>query len=77
MDCKAHWDQIYATKASEAVSWFQPEPTLSLHLLDAAGLTTSSCVIDVGGGDSRLVDRLVQRGLSCVFGHCQDVGGLL
>ena len=67
MDRQAHWDQIFTTKASDALSWFQPEPTLSLQLLDAAGMTTASCVIDIGGGDSRLVDRLVERGLDCVF----------
>jgi SAM-dependent methyltransferase len=67
MNRKAHWDRVYATKASDAVSWFQPEPATSLCLFDAAGVTPESCVIDIGGGDSRLVDRLVERGLSCVF----------
>ena len=36
-------------------------------------MTTASCVIDIGGGDSRLVDRLVERGLQCVF--VLDVSG--
>ena len=39
MDRKAHWEQVYSTKASEAVSWFQPEPTISLRLIEADGLT--------------------------------------
>jgi len=39
MDCKAHWDRVYTTKASEEVSWFQPEPTISLRLLEGSGLT--------------------------------------
>ena len=38
MDRKAHWEAVYATKASEAVSWFQAEPTMSLRLLDRVGL---------------------------------------
>ena len=67
MDRKSHWERVFATKASDVVSWFQPEPTGSLRLLDAAGMTTASCVIDIGGGDSRLVDRLIERGLQCVF----------
>ncbi len=73
LNVKTHWEHVYATKASDAVSWFQPEPTASLRLLDAAGMTTGSCVIDIGGGDSRLVDRLVERGLGCVF--VLDVSG--
>jgi len=36
MDRKAHWERTYTTKASDAVSWFQPEPLTSLRLLDAA-----------------------------------------
>ena len=70
---KAHWDRIYTTKASDAVSWFQPEPALSLLLLDAAGMTATSRIIDIGGGDSRLVNRLVERGVKCVF--VLDVSG--
>ena len=73
LDRKAHWERVYATKASDAVSWFQPEPTVSLRLLDAAGMTPESRVIDIGGGDSRLVDRLVDRGLHGVF--VLDVSG--
>jgi len=67
MNRRAHWDRIFTTKASDDVSWFQPEPTVSLRLLDAAGMTSASCVIDIGGGDSYLVDRLVQRGLDCIY----------
>lgn len=42
MERKQHWEQVYRTKAPDQVSWFQPEPTLSLSLLDAAGLRSSS-----------------------------------
>ena len=66
MSAQEHWNHVYETKSSDAVSWFQPEPHTSLKLLDAAGLNRSSCVIDVGGGDSRLVDTLVDRGVECV-----------
>jgi len=42
MDRKAHWDRVYTTKASEEASWFQPEPTVSLQLLERAGLTAAT-----------------------------------
>lgn len=61
-----HWNQVYETKQSDAVSWFQRVPLTSLSLLTAAGLGTGSCVIDVGGGDSRLVDSLLDCGLDCL-----------
>jgi hypothetical protein len=39
MDRKAHWDDVYRTKASEEVSWFQDEPAASLAMLAGVGLT--------------------------------------
>ena len=42
MDRKRHWERVYETKASTEVSWFQPEPTSSLRLLEVAGLAGGS-----------------------------------
>jgi hypothetical protein len=39
MDRKAHWQRVYTTKATDAVSWFQHAPTVATQLFDAAGLT--------------------------------------
>ena len=69
MDASArrdHWERVYGTKPADALSWYQPEPTTSLLLLHRAGLTRASCLVDVGGGDSRLVDRLLEEGLTCL-----------
>ena len=66
MDRKQHWDLVYAEKAEDAVSWFQPRPETSLALLHSAGIARSDAVIDVGGGASRLVDALLQEGFSDV-----------
>ncbi|MGH9218760.1 MAG: class I SAM-dependent methyltransferase [Vicinamibacterales bacterium] len=74
MNIRDHWNSIYNTKTDEEVSWFEPLPAVSLRLLAASGLNDDSCVIDVGGGNSRLVDFLVQRGLDCIA--VLDVSGL-
>jgi SAM-dependent methyltransferase len=66
METRDHWNRVYTTKSDEQVSWFEPLPTVSVRMLRAAGVTAESCVIDVGGGDSRLVDYLVAEGLDCV-----------
>ena len=42
MNRKDHWQQVYDRKATNDLSWFQPEPALSLCLLDSAGLTSGS-----------------------------------
>ena len=66
MDVRDHWNRVYTTKSDEQVSWFEPLPAVSLKMLDAAGVNPDTCVLDVGGGDSRLVDYLVAQGLDCV-----------
>ena len=61
MEPQQHWETVYRTKGDHEVSWFEGLPEVSLRLLDAAGVRPESCVLDVGGGDSRLVDVAVQR----------------
>lgn len=61
-----HWNDIFSSKAETDVSWFESLPETSLRLLEAAGLTADTCVVDIGGGDSRLIDHLVARGLDCL-----------
>ena len=62
MKRKQHWEQVYQSKRPDEVSWFQPQPVRSLELLEAAGVSSGAAVIDVGGGDSTLVDALLSRG---------------
>ena len=62
MDAKTHWEKVYATKAPEAVSWYRPHLETSLALIERAAAGYSASIIDVGGGESTLVDDLLARG---------------
>ena len=62
MSDAAHWEAVYGGKAAEEVSWFQPSPELSLALIEAAGISAQAPLVDIGGGASRLVDRLLEAG---------------
>lgn len=66
MERQTHLNQVYTTKSEHEVSWFEGLPEISLEMLEAAGMTAQSCVLDVGGGDSHLVDALAARGLDCL-----------
>jgi len=61
-DRKAHWENVYNTKSPEEVSWTQKRPEVSLEFLDSFELPHTSSIIDVGGGDSLLVDFLLDEG---------------
>lgn len=66
MDRRAHWNTVFSTKGEQEVSWFESLPEISLAMLKACGLTRDMCVVDVGGGDSHLIDQLVADGLECL-----------
>ena len=63
MPCKEHWDAVYATKSIDEVSWYEADPTISLDLIQQVSPPPKS-LIDVGGGQSFLVDRLLDIGIS-------------
>jgi len=62
MDAQTHWENIYGKKAPDAVSWYRPHLERSLDLIEHAAPARSACIIDVGGGESTLVDDLLARG---------------
>ena len=59
---RTHWDSVYENKGEREVSWFQESPAPSLDLIALTGATTSSAIVDIGGGASRLVDALLAMG---------------
>lgn len=59
---QAHWDEIYSTQALEKMSWFQSHPTQSIELIERARVGPGGTILDVGGGDSLLVDSLLELG---------------
>lgn len=65
-DARNHWEAVWSAKSPDAVSWFQPEPKTSLTLIDSLALHKDAPIVDVGGGASLLVDRLVGRGFTQV-----------
>ena len=59
---KEHWENIYATKGMQEVSWFQKVPTTSLELINQVAKNKQEAIIDIGGGDGFLVDNLLESG---------------
>lgn len=66
MDSKMHWEKVYSTKAPNEVSWYQPHLETSLALISRAAGANSASIIDVGGGESTLVDDLLARGYQTI-----------
>lgn len=63
---QAHWEGVYTKKGEKEVGWFEETPAPSLEFIAQVGATPASAIIDIGGGTSRLVDNLVDRGFEDV-----------
>src|SRR5215470_5881209 len=66
VDAKSHWENIYAKKGPDAVSWYREHLETSLALIERGVDVRTVSIIDIGGGESTLVDDLLARG-------CKDI----
>jgi len=62
MDFQEHWEKVYRANKPSEVSWTQEIPEISLHFIHSFHLPKSAPIIDIGGGDSKLVDHLIKEG---------------
>jgi len=62
MERKNHWETVYETKQPNEVSWTQENPKTSIDFIRETQLEKSAKIIDIGGGDSKLVDYLLEEG---------------
>lgn len=70
---KMHWEKVYRDKRPDEVSWFQRHPEKSLELIRGTSVGLNDPIIDVGGGASGLVDRLLAAGYRDV--SVMDIAG--
>jgi cyclopropane fatty-acyl-phospholipid synthase-like methyltransferase len=59
---KKHWESVYINKQPSEVSWTQDIPATSLKFIEEAKLDKTAKIIDIGGGDSKLIDFLLEKG---------------
>jgi hypothetical protein len=62
ISAKKHWETVYETKNPDQLSWTQEVPKTSLDFIHSFGLAKTAKLIDIGGGDSNLVDFLLDEG---------------
>ena len=64
---KKHWENVFATKQEIEVSWYQKKPETSIQLIQALKLSKEAKIIDIGGGDSYLIDSLIELGFTNLY----------
>lgn len=64
---KEHWENVFETKAENNVSWFQVYPKTSVQFLELFDMPLEANIIDVGGGDSRFIDALLDKGYKNIW----------
>lgn len=66
MNRQEHWEKVYQSKARDQVSWFREHLDTSLRMITNTGVGSNTSIIDVGGGNSTLVDDLLEQGFADV-----------
>lgn len=64
---KSHWENVFATKTPDQVSWTQKYPKTAMKYLEGLNLSMNANIIDIGGGDSTLVDALLEKGYENIW----------
>lgn len=62
MNKQEHWENVYQTRGRKEVSWFSEHLDTSLRMITDTGVGKDTAIIDVGGGNSNLVDDLLENG---------------
>ncbi len=64
---KQHWENVFATKNANEVSWTQEYPKTVIDYLENLKLPKTANIIDVGGGDSNIVGALLEKGYENIW----------
>ena len=64
---KEHWEKVFATKQETEVSWYQQKPETSVNFFIENNIPKEAKIIDIGGGDSYLIDNLLELGYGNLF----------
>lgn len=67
MSRKEHWENVFSTKGEKEVSWYQQYPQTSVDFIEGLGLPKDAKIIDIGGGDSYLIDTLLEKGYTNLY----------
>lgn len=64
---KEHWENVFANKKENEVSWYQSKPQTSINFFIDNGIQKNARIIDIGGGDSYLIDNLLELGYTNLY----------
>ncbi|MDQ6531043.1 class I SAM-dependent methyltransferase [Flavobacterium sp. LHD-85] len=67
MGRKEHWENVFSTKKENEVSWYQINPETSIKAILKSNLPKNAKIIDIGGGDSYLIDKLIDLGYTNLY----------
>jgi SAM-dependent methyltransferase len=64
---KDHWEKVFKEKKLTEVSWYQSRPVTSIDMIHSSGLPKEASIIDIGSGDSFLIDYLLDEGYTNLY----------
>ena len=62
MSSRDHWNLIYESQSTKSVGWYAEHLHASMRYVERVAPRKQAAIIDVGGGESTLVDDLLGEG---------------
>jgi ubiquinone/menaquinone biosynthesis C-methylase UbiE len=59
---KDHWNKVYSSKEARELGWHEESPESTLKLLSKCKLSNGAAILDVGAGETKLIDFLIDSG---------------
>ena len=64
MNLEEHWENVYRTKSPADTSWYAPHLADSLRAIEVTGIAKTAAILDVGAGESTLLEDLLRLGFT-------------
>ena len=68
MDVKFHWNKAYENTNTEKLGWYEDYPEPSLQLIKKCLFDKDASLLNVGVGESTLIDELLKLGYTNIIG---------
>ncbi len=67
INLKNHWENVYENKPNEKLGWFEVDLSPSLNLIEKTGLNHSASILNIGAGNTTLIDELLKLGYTNII----------
>jgi hypothetical protein len=67
IELKNHWENVYQSKPNEKLGWYEVDLSPSLKLIKKSGIDKDTKILNIGAGNTTLIDELLRLSYSNII----------